>query len=76
MATKMITETVQVTISSTEEEIRQVVFGSSLTPIGKLYERYNKCIESYKGNGYTIVSEDSEKLSFIAEKKYLEEEKN
>ena len=48
----------------------QTVFGNSINTISKIFDRYSKSKESYKNDGYTIVTEDIDKLSFTAEKKY------
>jgi hypothetical protein len=35
-----------------------------------LYERYSKSKKSYEENGYSIVSEDIDRQTIIAEKEY------
>jgi hypothetical protein len=69
MATQTI-ETVYITVMSTEQEIMQGVLGNPIVPMLKLLERYQKQIELYESMGYTIVSTNPDKHSFIAEKKY------
>lgn len=67
---KQITEFVHVKVESTEDEALQIMTGSSILPIIKLNERYRETIEFYKSQGYEIVSQEIEKHSFNAEKKY------
>lgn len=68
MATQS-TETVYVTVNSTEQEITQGMLGNSIVSIARLFERYQNAIKLYENAGYTIISSNPEKASFIAEKK-------
>jgi hypothetical protein len=70
MATQT-TETVYVTVNSTEQEIMEGVLGNSIVAMAKLIERYQKQIEFYENMEFIIVSKTPEKFSFIAEKKYM-----
>ena len=75
MAKEQITEIVQVKVKSTEDELRQVISGNPIIPLAKLLERYRKTKESFLESGYVIVSEDIDKQSFVAEKKYQIDDK-
>lgn len=72
MEQKIITETVHVNVNTSPGDITQVVIGNSLPIFTKLIERYEKSKEFYESQGYTITSEDIDKLSFQAEITYTE----
>lgn len=71
---KEITETVYVTVNSSEKEIAHGITHKPIIAVAKLIESYNNAIKLYEKAGYTIVSSNPEKTSFIAEKKKIVDE--
>lgn len=63
-------EIVNVKIVSTEKEKYQILAGNSLEPIVKMLKEFRSTIKAYEERGYTIISEDINTQSFIAEKKF------
>jgi hypothetical protein len=66
-------ETITVEFKATEKGKKRVLSANPIVPIAELLERYRSSVESFKEMGYTIVSEDLNRHSFVAKKEYIED---
>ncbi|MCJ7933331.1 MAG: hypothetical protein MUW56_06750 [Chryseobacterium sp.] len=68
------TEIITVNVEVTEREKMSVVIQGSVIAIAQIDKRFYDSIQLYENNGYTIISKNKEKLSFVATRDYEEDE--